>query len=175
MRPSAQQLQNEYAFVALGSNLGDSRELLRAAISKLQEFSDERILQSSLWESEPVDSPPGSPTFLNAVIALRPRGEESPESLLSKLHALEKEFGRVRTGMQNEARQLDLDLITFGQKTCQSSSLILPHPRAHLRRFVLEPIAEISPEFVLPGQRRSVSALLQDLPPTGYVSRLTEA
>src|SRR5688572_619347 len=128
MRPSAQQLRKEYAFIALGSNLGDSRQLVRAAVSKLQEFSDDAIVQSSLWESEPVDCPPGSPQFVNAVVALKPRANESPESLLSKLHALENQFGRVRTGMQNEARQLDLDLITFGQKTCKSASLILPHP-----------------------------------------------
>ena len=160
MRPSLEQLQNEYSFIALGSNLGNSQELVRHAIKKLQRLSAKPILESSLWESEPVDCPPGSPRFVNAVVALKPQAEETPETLLSKLRSLEQEFGRRPKQVLNEARLLDLDLITFGRVTHASPSLTLPHPRAHLRAFVLRPMAEICSDLVLPNQGESVTALL---------------
>src|SRR5690349_19032312 len=82
------------AFVALGSNLGESRGIIRDATLRLQEFSDERLLKSSLWQTSPVDCPPGSPMFVNAVVGLVPRTDETPESLLARLQALERESGR---------------------------------------------------------------------------------
>jgi 2-amino-4-hydroxy-6-hydroxymethyldihydropteridine diphosphokinase len=82
-------------FVALGSNLGDSRRIILDAMARLQEFSDQPMLKSSLWRTSPVNCPPGSPAFVNAVVGLVPRAGETPESLLRKLRALEKEFGRA--------------------------------------------------------------------------------
>ena len=102
--------------------------------------------------------------FINAVVGLRPRAEETPESLLEKLHALENEFGRRPKKVLNEARPLDLDLIAFGSEHRDSQRLVLPHPRAHLRRFVLAPLSEIAPGFVLPGQKAKAAQLLADLP-----------
>jgi 2-amino-4-hydroxy-6-hydroxymethyldihydropteridine diphosphokinase len=128
------------AFIALGSNLGDSRKILGDAFGRLQQFSRAPILKSSLWQTTPVDCPPDSPTFLNAVAGFIPRKEESPESLLKKLQALEKEFGRRPKKILNEPRPLDLDLIAFGTAVRNSPELILPHPRAHERRFVLQPL-----------------------------------
>ena len=138
---------NEYAIIALGSNLGNSHELITAAMGKLATFSAGPILRSTLWETEPVDCPPGSPPFVNAIVALKPRPDETPESLLAKLQALEKEFGRQPKTVHNEARPLDLDLITFRNEIRSSPKLTLPHPRAHARDFVLGPLAEIRPEF----------------------------
>ena len=152
-------------FVALGSNLGDSRANIRQAVARLRELSEEPLLVSSLLETEPEDCPPGSPRFVNAVAGLRPSPEETPESLLAKLQALEKQFGRRPKQVLNEARPLDLDLIAFGTAQRNTASLVLPHPRAHLRRFVLQPLAEIAPDLILPGQTRTVSAILADLPP----------
>lgn len=152
------------AIIALGSNLGDSVKLLRDAMERLQAFSDEPILKSSLWQTTPVDCPPGSPKFVNAVVALVPRKEETPESLLKKLHDLEKEFGRTPKKIHNEPRPLDLDLIAFGSGIRNSPQLILPHPRAHLRRFVLQPLSEIAPDLILPGQTKTVVNLLAELP-----------
>jgi len=172
MRPSVEQLQDEYAFIALGSNLGNSRELVQGAIARLQTVSPKPILQSSLWESDPVDCPPGSPPFVNAVTALKPLPGETPESLLLKLQTMEREFGRRARQVQNEARLLDLDLITFCAETRDSSSLVLPHPRAHVRAFVLRPMAEICGEFVLPKQRQNVAALLEELGDLGVVRRI---
>ncbi len=104
--------------------------------------------------------------------SLHPRGGETPESLLEKLQALEIEFGRRRKHVLNEPRPLDLDLIAFGAEIRATSALILPHPRAHQRRFVLAPLAEIAPELVLPGQTRTVRELLASLSSGEVVTRL---
>jgi 2-amino-4-hydroxy-6-hydroxymethyldihydropteridine diphosphokinase len=151
------------AFVALGSNLGDSLAILGQAVERLQKLSLEPLLKSSLWQTTPVDCPPGSPPFFNAAVGLLPHPDETPESLLTKLRALEKEFGRQQRKVLNEPRPLDLDLIDFGGEVRHTLSLTLPHPRAHQRRFVLEPLAEIAPELVLPGQTQNVRELLAGL------------
>jgi 2-amino-4-hydroxy-6-hydroxymethyldihydropteridine diphosphokinase len=151
------------AVVALGSNLGDSRQIILEAVARLQDFSDRPVLQSSLWQTSPVNCPPGSPMFINAVVGLEPREGETPESLLKKLRRLEKEFGRPPKQILNEPRPLDLDLIAFGPETRHTPELILPHPRAHQRRFVLQPLSEIAPELVLAGQGKTVAKLLARL------------
>ena len=141
-------------------------------MERLQELSDQPLLKSSLFESAPVDCPPGSPNFVNAVVGLAPRSSETPESLLKKLQTLEKEFGRMPRKVLNEARPLDLDLIAFSNEMRATPELTLPHPRAHLRRFVLEPLAEIAPDLVLPGQGGSVAELLAQLTSSENVRRL---
>jgi 2-amino-4-hydroxy-6-hydroxymethyldihydropteridine diphosphokinase len=149
----------EVAYVALGSNLGASPETVLRAMDRLQQWADFPILRSSLYETDPVDCPPGSPKFVNAAVALVPRAGETPERLLKKLQALEREFGRQSKRVHNEARPLDLDLIAFGSEVRNTTELVLPHPRAHLRRFVLEPLAEIAPDLILPGQTQNVRQL----------------
>ena len=151
------------AIVALGSNLGDSRKIILGAIARLQTFSDEPIMKSSLWRTSPLNCPPNSPEFINTVVSLVPRSDETPESLLLKLQRIEKQFGRAPKKVLNEPRPLDLDLIAFGSETRHTSELILPHPRTHLRKFVLQPLSEIAPDFILAGQGRSVSELLREL------------
>jgi 2-amino-4-hydroxy-6-hydroxymethyldihydropteridine diphosphokinase len=170
------------SYVALGSNLGDSRQNILDAMARLQSFSNKPVLKSSLWQTSPVDCPPGSPKFLNAVVAFVPRTGETPESLLIKLRGLETEFGRAPKTVLNEARPLDLDLIAFGNEIRSaapkrseggsSPELILPHPRATMRRFVLQPLSEIAPELILPGQGKTVAELLADLPAGEIVTRL---
>jgi 2-amino-4-hydroxy-6-hydroxymethyldihydropteridine diphosphokinase len=164
--------KSKLVFIALGSNLGNSRELIHQAISRLQEFSDEPVLESSLWESTPVDCPPGSPLFVNSVIGLIPRADETPESLLFKLQELEKVFGRQPKKILNEPRPLDLDLIAFGTEIRATPQLTLPHPRAHLRQFVLRPLAEIAPDLILPGQMKTVAELLSGLTSSETVRKL---
>jgi len=153
----------QLAYVALGSNLGSPRETVLRAMDRLREFSDRPILGSSLYESDPVDCPPGSPKFVNAIVRFVARAGETPESLLTKLQGLEREFGRQPKRVHNEARPLDLDLIAFGDEVRNTTELVLPHPRAHLRRFVLEPLAEIAPDFILPGQKQNVRSLFAAL------------
>jgi 2-amino-4-hydroxy-6-hydroxymethyldihydropteridine diphosphokinase len=161
-----------FAFISLGSNLGDSRRIILDVMVRLQKFSNRPLLKSSLWQTSPVNCPPGSLMFVNAVIRLAPRVGETPESLLQKLRSLEKEFGRPPKKVLNEPRSLDLDLIAFGTETRNSPELILPHPRAHLRRFVLQPLSEIAPDFILPGQSKTISQLLAELPDEEIVTRL---
>ena len=160
------------AIVALGSNLGDSRRIVSEAMARLQSFSNEPLLKSSLWQTAPVNCPPNSPLFVNAVAGFAPQKNETPESLLHKLRALEKEFGRPPKKVLNEPRALDLDLIAFGMETRNSPELILPHPCAHLRRFVLQPLSEIAPDLILPGQSKTISKLLAGLPDKEIVTRL---
>ena len=151
------------AIVALGSNLGVSERLVGEAIARLRELSTAPLKVSSLRRTDPLDCPPGSPPFINAVALLAPFPDETPESLLVKLQELERKFGRQPKRVLNEPRPLDLDLISFRNETRNTPALTLPHPRAHLRRFVLEPLAELAPDLVLPGQTLSVSRLLQAL------------
>jgi 2-amino-4-hydroxy-6-hydroxymethyldihydropteridine diphosphokinase len=141
-------------------------------VARLQTFSDRPLFKSSLWQTTPVNCPPDSPLFVNAVVGFAPQKTETPESLLQKLRVLEKEFGRSPKKLLNEPRALDLDLIAFGTETRNSPELILPHSRAHLRRFVLQPLSEIALDLILPGQSKTVSQLLAGLPETETITRL---
>jgi 2-amino-4-hydroxy-6-hydroxymethyldihydropteridine diphosphokinase len=155
--------QSDLVIVALGSNLGDSKSILEQAARELQKLSSAPLLRSSFWITPPVNCPPGSPDFVNAVVGMKALPGETPESLLPQLQAIEKRFGRQAKKILNEPRPLDLDLVAFGQQMRRSEALSLPHPRAHLRRFVLQPLSEIAPDFVLPGQSRTVGELLAGL------------
>jgi 2-amino-4-hydroxy-6-hydroxymethyldihydropteridine diphosphokinase len=132
-------------------------------MDQLETSSRRPLLRSSLWQTTPVDCPPGSPTFVNAVIAFYPLPDENSWSLLTKMLLLEKDFGRRPKQVLNEPRRLDLDLISYGDEISARPELVLPHPRAHERRFVLQPLNEIAPNLVLPGQRRTVAQLLAAL------------
>ena len=160
------------AFIALGSNLGNPRQNVLRGIERLRALSTGPLLVSSLWETTPVDCPPGSPLFVNAVAGFQPSANETPESLLAKLQALEKESGRQPKKVMNEARPLDLDLIAFGTEIRNSKELVLPHPRAHERRFVLQPLGEIAADLILPGQSKTVHQLLEVLAPDRGMQRL---
>jgi 2-amino-4-hydroxy-6-hydroxymethyldihydropteridine diphosphokinase len=159
--------------VALGSNLGNSADILREAMQRLDHLAALPSQRSSLWQSTPVDCPPGSPPFVNAAVVFEPVADETPESLLAKLQALEKEFGRRPKQVLNEPRPLDLDLIAFGTEVRSTTKLTLPHPRAHLRRFVLEPLNEIAPDLVLPGQTKPICQLLAELRSVEIVRRVS--
>ena len=172
MTAEIQRQARRLSYVALGSNLGDSRQIILDAMARLQDFSDGPVLKSSLWQTSPVDCPRGSPQFVNAVVGFIPQEGETPESLLQKMQELEKASGRAPKTISNEPRPLDLDLIAFGQETRHTPELILPHPRAHLRRFVLQPLSEIAPELILPGQGKTVAELLAELPANETVTRI---
>jgi len=133
------------------------------AMEALQRFSGQPLLRSSLWEISPVDCPPNSPPFINSVIGVNPRPGQTPETFIVKLQGMEKEFGRQTKKTQNEPRPLDLDLIAFGAEIRDTAELKLPHPRAHLRRFVLAPLSEIAPDLVLPFQIKTIRELLSEL------------
>ena len=160
------------AFIALGSNLGHSLQIIRQAIERLQSLSASPLLISSLWRTTPVDCPPGSPDFINSMVGVAPRAGETPESLLAALRDLEQKFGRGPKTILNAPRPLDLDLIAFGEEVRATRELVLPHPRAHLRRFILQPLSEIAPDLILPGSTCSVAQLLRDLPSDDGICKL---
>ena len=159
------------AYVALGANLGDAAATLSDAAAEIAGWSSGMALGSSLWLTAPVDCPFGSPPFLNAALGLRPKPVTTPESLLNNLLALESKLGRTRSGLANAPRVIDLDLIAFGTESRNIPTLVLPHPQAHKRSFVLAPLAEIAPALVLPGQHKTVSGLLATLDHVGEVAR----
>lgn len=159
------------AWVALGSNLGDSLTVLNSARQALQRLSELPIRCSSWWKTSPLDCPPGSPAFYNGVVWLQPHPQETPSTLLARLQEIEREAGRRPKVVLNEPRPLDLDLIAFDEIVLRTATLILPHPRAQERRFVLEPLAELAPDWILPGQVLTVRQLLAGLPAQGAVER----
>lgn len=131
------------AVIALGSNLGDRAGHLHRAIEALGLLPDTRVLAVSAFiETAPVDVPPAYQdlSFLNGALILETALE--PEALLDELNRLEAEAGRVRAE-RNGPRPLDLDIILYEGVRVQSARLTLPHPRAHLRDFVLRPLAEL--------------------------------
>jgi 2-amino-4-hydroxy-6-hydroxymethyldihydropteridine diphosphokinase len=154
-----------HVLVALGSNRGPSTAIVRAAMARLRAFAAADFRQSSLWRTSPVDCPPDSADFVNAVVAFVPAAGVTPESLLAALKALEQRFGRDLGTPRNAPRELDLDLILFGREQRASDAFRLPHPRGHLRRFVLAPAAEVAATRVWPGLERTIEELLAALPP----------
>lgn len=141
--------------------------MLESACDLLSEqFGPLRL--SQVYETEPVDCPPGSPAFLNACVEVL--SALPPEDILRLCQSIEQELGRVRTGTYGAARTCDIDLIYCGELTCRSPELTLPHPRAHLRRFVLQPLCDIDPLLMLPGWSETAEQLLAQLPETPAVT-----
>lgn len=148
-------------FIGLGSNLGERRETLRAAIGRLRGLPDVEVKAvSSFRDTDPVDYL-DQPRFLNGAVEVQT--ELSARALLGALLKLERDFGRDRsTAPTHGPRTLDLDLLLYGDATIDEPLLKVPHPRLHERRFVLEPLAELDPDLDVPGQG-SVQALLAKL------------
>jgi 2-amino-4-hydroxy-6-hydroxymethyldihydropteridine diphosphokinase len=151
--------------VAFGSNLGDSASLIGGAMDRIEERSGRPLRRSSLWTSTPVDCPPDAPVFINAVAILEPLPGETPESLLDFMQELEVAAGRRPKVVHNESRPLDLDLIAWCGQTRSMPRLVLPHPRARERRFVLQPLAELESGFRFDGDGEPITSLLENLPP----------
>lgn len=135
------------AFIGLGANLGDARATLTAAVAALRDLSGTELKAvSSVFRSAPVDAV--GPDFLNAVAELSTC--LSPLELLRQLQSIELAHGRQRP-FRHAPRTLDLDLLLYGERQCDTSELQLPHPRMHQRAFVLLPLAELAPDAQIPG------------------------
>jgi 2-amino-4-hydroxy-6-hydroxymethyldihydropteridine diphosphokinase len=138
------------AYLALGSNLGDRLEHLRAAVRLLGATEGVEVTRSSrVYETEPVGPP--QPAYLNAVVEVRTRC--SPRELLDAAGSVEAELGRVRTEHWGP-RTIDVDILTYDELTIDEPDLVVPHPRMHERGFVLVPLAELDADPMLPGERR---------------------
>ncbi len=160
--------------VALGSNLGDRFANLRAARSAIVGLSNVKppIFSSAVYETEPVGCEPGAKKFLNAVVEFDYEGD--PASLLEQLIRIEEALGRSRDHSKNVSRTIDVDLLYCGRRNLESERLQLPHPRMHLRKFVLQPLADIRPELILPHERKTVRELLTELKQSAEVVRFKE-
>jgi 2-amino-4-hydroxy-6-hydroxymethyldihydropteridine diphosphokinase len=152
--------------IGLGSNVGDRAEHLRRALHALRGVVEiERV--SSLWETEPVGVRE-QPDFLNAVVC--GRTERPARALLATLVDIEGRLGRVRRE-PNGPRTIDLDLLAYGGECIDEPGLVLPHPRMSVRRFVLAPLAEISPDLRMRPGGPSAAELLSALPPAEAAER----
>ncbi len=142
------------AFLGLGSNLGDRRGFLRAAIGRLREESGVRVTAvSDLYESEPVGGPGGQGDYCNLVVAIDT--DLDPRALLDLCQLLEDEAGRVRHERWG-SRTLDVDILLFGAESIEEDDLVVPHPRMWERRFVIEPLGQLAPD-VLAGRPAGVA------------------
>ncbi|MFQ5989100.1 MAG: 2-amino-4-hydroxy-6-hydroxymethyldihydropteridine diphosphokinase [Candidatus Methylomirabilales bacterium] len=154
------------AYLGLGSNLGNRREVLEQAISLLSHRPGIQLLRiSSLYETEPVDVAGG--WFFNCVAEVDT--SLTPQHVLETLFWVEEACGRSGTREPGEARIADIDLLLYGSQVISEPNLEVPHPRMHVRRFVLEPLGELEPDLVHPGLGISVGDLLKRLPPTAEV------
>ena len=144
-------------FLGLGSNVGDSRANLEAAVAELPRHGVTVLRSSSVYQTEPVGLVLDQPDFLNACVevetALR------PEALLDACKAVERAVGRAGGGPRHGPRVIDVDLLLLGDLEYASGRLTLPHAEVSSRRFVLEPLLELAPELTLPGGRALAPAL----------------
>jgi 2-amino-4-hydroxy-6-hydroxymethyldihydropteridine diphosphokinase len=160
------------AGVALGSNLGERLANLRNARKDIAALSGvlPPMRSSGIYETEPIGCEKGAGNFLNAAIEFGFAG--GAEDLLHKLAAIENLLGRPAAHMRNVSRTIDLDLLYFGDLELKTAELQLPHPRMTEREFVLRPLADITPDRVLPKQTESVRTLLLRILDTEAVVRV---
>ena len=150
--------------IALGSNLGDRLAQMTAArdfVLSMHEGS-QAPLCSGLYETDPVDCAPGADPFLNAVMEIET--SLAPHACLASLQKFEQNAGRAEVRESNSPRKIDLDLLYMGDLCSDTPALQLPHPRMIQRRFVLQPLADIRPDLVLPEAGDSTASLLARLP-----------
>jgi len=160
--------------IALGSNLGDRLENLRGARQRAGDLADVQppIFSSAVYETEPIGCEPGAANFLNAVVEFDYEGD--PMQLLEQLVRIEESLGRKRRHPKNVSRTIDIELLYCGDRQIDNEGLRLPHPRMHLRRFVLQPLVDIRPDLILPKQTKSVADLLAELKETDDVVRFRD-
>jgi 2-amino-4-hydroxy-6-hydroxymethyldihydropteridine diphosphokinase len=144
-------------FLGLGSNVGDRRAHLEAAVSSLPERGIEVLASSSVYETEPVGLVLDQRDFFNA--CLRIASEHGPEELLDVCKDIERAMGRAAGGPRHGPRVIDIDVLMLGGLVYQSERLTLPHPEVLSRRFVLVPLLELDPELALPSGVRLADVL----------------
>jgi 2-amino-4-hydroxy-6-hydroxymethyldihydropteridine diphosphokinase len=155
------------AYLSLGSNLGDRAANLRAALAQLA-AAGPLLVVSALYETQPVDVP-DQPWFLNCVAAIET--DKTPRELLQLALQIEAGMGRLRM-REKGARKIDIDVVLFGDCVVDEQGLKIPHQAMHLRRFVLEPLAEIAPEARHPVLGKTARELLAELPGGQTVRKL---
>jgi 2-amino-4-hydroxy-6-hydroxymethyldihydropteridine diphosphokinase len=157
-------------FIALGSNQGDRERHLLLGVAEVGKLPGTKIAAlSSFYDTESV-GPVRQGDFLNAVARLETT--LSPQELLRQLQQIETGIFQRKREVPNGPRPMDLDILFYGSLILHEPGLIIPHPRLHERRFVLEPLAEIAPDFIHPGLQRNVKALLRSVKTTERVTKI---
>lgn len=145
--------------ISLGSNLGNSLEILKNSLVTLNNIPGITLNSTSSWyQTKPVGTPQPQTDYINGCALLSV--EQTPEELLIILQATEIQYGRVNKGTL-QARTLDLDLLLYGDVVLNTSNLTIPHPRMNERAFVLVPLAEIAPDWIEPVSETTISSLLK--------------
>lgn len=157
------------SYVSLGSNLGDRAGHLLLAIRGMSEAGLEVARLSNIYETGPVETF-SQPAFLNMIAELGSHELRPPEEMLALLLRVEHTLGRTRE-VALGPRTIDLDLLLYGDETRVTDFLTLPHPRLHLRRFVLQPLAELAAGLVHPTLKRTIGELLESLDDRSEVKR----
>lgn len=148
------------AYIGLGSNEGDREQALKNAVEHLKAHPEIQVSAvSPVYETDPVDI--GGDSFLNAAAALTT--SLTAKQLLEILHEIESAMGRLRIRGRKTSRVIDLDLLLFGETVLASGKLTLPHPEMKNRRFVLIPLADLSPQLKIPGEQLSVEIIAENL------------
>jgi 2-amino-4-hydroxy-6-hydroxymethyldihydropteridine diphosphokinase len=147
--------------IALGSNIGDYNKHFEYAIEQLTENKVHDIVRSSIYLTKPIDCVEGTPDFYNMVVIGDYYG--SPAELLEVTKQIEIDCGRPADHSSDEARTLDLDIILFGDWVVNTPDLVIPHPRAAERAFVLAPLAELNENFKFPDSKKTCKQLLDEL------------
>jgi 2-amino-4-hydroxy-6-hydroxymethyldihydropteridine diphosphokinase len=144
-------------YLGLGSNVGDRREQLRAAVGALPGLGVRVLASSSVYETEPVGLVLDQRSFYNACLQISTA--HAPPELLDACKEVERELGRAPGGVRHGPRPIDVDVLLLGSEAFTSERLTLPHPEVRSRRFVLVPLLELDPGLTLPGGERLADAL----------------
>lgn len=146
-------------FLLLGGNLGNKKVIFNQALALLEEAVGKIVQQSAIYETEPWGFE-SEDLFWNQVVVLETRLDA--DSLLEETQQIEYQLGRVRHGAQYSSRLIDLDILFYDQLILNQPWLEIPHPRIAERRFVLEPLAEIAPDFIHPASKKTIAQLLAE-------------
>lgn len=159
------------AFISFGSNLKNKLSNCKMGIAEISRLQNTSIKKcSSFYETEPNGVDTSMPWFINGAIEITSTLE--PEALLKELLSIEKKFGRIREPDRITSRTIDLDLLLFDDRIIKTEDLTLPHPRMHLRKFVLVPLAQISPNTMHPLLIKSINDLLAGVDDNSKINKI---